>query len=65
MLHPTNSLRATTAAALTAAFCCVGTATATADTTADVNTLAASLAKGYGLNNCQSSPLTGAEVAEL
>lgn len=67
MLHPTNSLRAAIAAALTATFCCVGTVTATADTgsSADVNTLAASLAKGYGLNNCQSSPLTGAELAEL
>ncbi|BBY23048.1 serine/threonine protein kinase [Mycobacterium stomatepiae] len=64
MLHPTNLLRAAMTAALTAALCCVGTATATADTTgssADVNTLA----KGYGLNNCQSSALTGAEVAEL
>lgn len=68
MLHPTNLPRAAMIAALTAALCCVGTATATADTTgssADVNTLAASLAKGYGLNNCQSSALTGAEVAEL
>lgn len=68
MLHPTNTLRAATAAALTATCFCLGTATATADTTgssADVNTLASSLAKGYGLNNCQSTALTGAEVAEL
>lgn len=68
MLHPTISLRATMTAALAATFCCVGTATATADPTGsstDVNTLASSLAKGYGLNNCQSTALTGAEVAEL
>jgi hypothetical protein len=68
MLNPTITLRAATAAALTASFFCVGTATATADTTgssADVNSLATSLAKGYGLNNCQSTALTGTEVAEL
>jgi hypothetical protein len=68
MFHPTRTQRAAMAAALTTTFFCIGSATATADTTgssADVNTLASSLAKGYGLNNCQSTPLTGAEVAEL
>lgn len=63
-----NTLRVATIAAFAASFCCLGTATATADTTgssSDVNTLASSLAKGYGLNNCESAELTGAEIVEL
>jgi hypothetical protein len=68
MPHLTNPLRAATAVALMTGSAVVGTAVATADPTgssADVNTLASVLSKGYGLNTCQSSPLTGSIVAEL
>lgn len=64
----TNALRVATAAVLTSGFAIAGTATASADPTgssADVNTLATVLSKGYGLNNCQSAPITGSIVAEL
>jgi hypothetical protein len=71
MSHHTNALRAATAAALISGFAFAGAVAATADPTntgspADVNTLAASLSKGYGLNNCTPQQLTGSgELAEL
>ena len=68
MSHLSKALRAASAAALIGGFALAGTATASADPTgssADVNTLAGALSKGYGLNNCQSSPLSGSVVAEL
>jgi hypothetical protein len=69
MPHLTSALRAATAAALMGSFACLGTATATADPNtgnpSDVNTLAGSLSKGYGLNNCTAQPITGDELAAL
>jgi hypothetical protein len=69
MSHLSNALRAGTAAALMSGFACLGSATASADPTtansADVNTLAASLSKGYNLNNCTSQGLTDGELAVL
>jgi hypothetical protein len=69
MSHLTNALRAATAAALMTGSAVAGTAVATADpgtgTSADINTLAGSLSKGYGLNNCQPAALTGPILAEL
>lgn len=66
-MYRITALRAATAVALTAGFACLGTATATAETgnSSDVNTLAGSLAKGYGLNNCQSADLSGGDLADL
>ena len=65
----TKALRAASGAALMGASVIVGTATATADpgtgSSADINTLAANLSKGYGLNNCQPAPLSGPILAEL
>ena len=65
----TNAMRAATAIALIGGSAMVGTVTATADpgtgSSADINTLAASLSKGYGLNNCQSGQLSGPVLAEL
>ena len=65
----TNALRAATAAALMGGSVIAGTATATADpstgSSADINTLAGSLSKGYGLNNCQPAQLSGPILAEL
>ncbi|MEB3984080.1 serine/threonine protein kinase [Mycobacterium sp. 663a-19] len=64
----THALRAAAAVALMGGSALAGSATASADPTgssADVNTLASALSKGYGLNNCQSAPLTGSVVAEL
>ena len=70
MTHLSNALRAATATVLMGGFAIAGAANAVADpnttgSSADINTLAGSLSKGYGLNNCQSSPLTGSIVAEL
>ncbi|SON59147.1 hypothetical protein MSIMFI_00629 [Mycobacterium simulans] len=68
MSHLTNALRAATAAALMGSFACLGTATAIADPTgnsSDVNTLAASLSKGYGLNNCTAQSISAGELAAL
>jgi hypothetical protein len=65
----TNALRAATAIGLMSGSAIFGTATATADpstgTSADINTLAGSLSKGYGLNNCQPAQLSGPVLAEL
>jgi hypothetical protein len=53
MSHLSTAMRAATAAALVGGFACLGSATANADpSSSDVNTLAASLSKGYSTNNC-------------
>lgn len=70
MSYLSNALRAATAAAVTGTFALAGAVTATADPTntgssADINTLAASLSKGYGLNNCTAQNLSGGELAAL
>jgi hypothetical protein len=69
MSHLSNALRAATAAALMGSSALAGAATATADpntgSSSDINTLAAALSKGYGLNNCQPAQLTGSLLAEL
>jgi hypothetical protein len=71
MSHLSNTLRAVAAAALMSGFTFAVATTATADppntgTPADVNTLAGSLSKGYGLNNCTPQQLTeSGELAEL
>jgi len=66
MSHLSNALRAGTAAALMGSFACLGSATASADPTtgnsADVTTLAASLSKGYNLNNCTPQNVTGSQA---
>ena len=65
----TNALRAATAVALMGGSPIVGTATATADpgtgSSTDMNTLAGSLSKGYGVNDCQPVQLSGPVLAEL
>ena len=70
MVHSSNALRAATAAVLAGGFALAGAATATADpantgSTSDINTLAASLSKGYGLNNCTTQSITTGELASL
>jgi hypothetical protein len=70
MSHLSNALRAAAAAAVMGSFALAGTAPATADPTntgsaSDLNTLAASLSKGYGLNNCTAQNLTTGELAAL
>lgn len=70
MPHLSTALRAATATALAGGFAFAGAASATADPTgtgnpADVNTLAASLSKGYGLNNCNPGNLDAGELAVL
>ncbi len=70
MSHLSNALSAATAAALMGTFALAGTATASADpnntgSSADINTLAASLSKGYGLNNCTAQSITSGELAAL
>lgn len=69
-MSPLNkALRAATALALMVGSALVGAVTATADpgtgSSADINTLAGSLSKGYGLNNCQPAQLSGPVLAEL
>lgn len=70
MPHFSNALRAATAAAAVSGSVLAGIATATADpgstgSPSDINTLASSLSKGYGLNNCTPQPITGGELAAL
>jgi hypothetical protein len=70
MSRLSNALRAATATAFVGGFAVAGTAVATADPTttgssADLNTLAASLSKGYGLNNCTAQNLSTGELAAL
>ena len=70
MSHLTTALRVVPAAALTGSLALVGSAIAAAEpntgSAADMNTLAASLSKGYGLNNCKPQELSASgELAEL
>ncbi|BBY39340.1 hypothetical protein MMAN_34740 [Mycobacterium mantenii] len=70
MSHLNTALRAVSVAAFTGSLALAGSGAAIAEpntgTAADMNTLAASLSKGYGLNNCKSQELTEAgELAEL
>ncbi|OBI37618.1 serine/threonine protein kinase [Mycobacterium sp. E2238] len=70
MSHLNTALRAVSAAAVTGGLVFAASATAVAEpntgTAADMNTLAANLSKGYGLNNCKSQELTeSGELAEL
>lgn len=66
-----NALRAAMATALTGVFALAGSATATADpsntgSSSDINALAASLSKGYGLNNCTAQNIDrGRQLAVL
>ncbi|UXA07700.1 serine/threonine protein kinase [Mycobacterium sp. SMC-2] len=65
-----NASRAATAAALAGFAALAGTVTASADPAntgnlSDINTLAASLSKGYGLNNCTAQSITTGELAAL
>jgi hypothetical protein len=65
----TSGLRAAATVTLMGGSAMVGTVTATADpgtgSSADINSLASSLSKGYGLNNCQPAQLSGPILAEL
>jgi hypothetical protein len=69
MSHLRNALRAVSAIALMGSSTFAGTATATADPNtgnpSDVNALADSLSKGYGLDNCTAQPITNGELAAL
>ena len=65
----TNALRATSATALVGGFAFAAAAIATADpntgSSADINTLAGSLSKGYGLNNCTAQAISDSQRAVL
>ena len=65
MSHLNTVLRAVSAAALTGGLAFAGSGTAVAEpntgSAADMNTLAANLSKGYGLNNCQQLQVAGAD----
>jgi hypothetical protein len=65
MPPPSNALRAAMALGLAGAFAVAGTPAGNADPNADLNTLAASLSKGYGLNNCTPQNLASGELASL
>ena len=70
MPHLSNALRAAMATVLTGSFTFAGAAIATADPTdtgspADINALAASLSKGYSLNNCTAQNLASGQLAAL
>jgi hypothetical protein len=70
MTHLSNALRAATATVLAGGFAVAGAANAVADPTttgssADINTLAGSLSKGYDLNNCTAQNLTSGQLAAL
>ncbi|MGZ4583025.1 MAG: serine/threonine protein kinase [Mycobacterium sp.] len=70
MSHRTSARGVATAVALAGVFAFAPGATASADPTntgnpSDVNRLAASLSKGYGLNNCTPHSITGGELASL
>ncbi|HTX94104.1 MAG TPA: serine/threonine protein kinase [Mycobacterium sp.] len=66
-----NALQTSAAVALMTGFGLAGFAPATADPAAntgnasDVNTLAAALSKGYGLNNCTAQSISGNQLAAL
>lgn len=68
MSHLSNALRATGAVVFMGGFAWAGTASADPANTgnpSDINTLAGSLSKGYGLNNCTAQPITAGELAAL
>ena len=70
MSYRTNAWRAAATAAAVGIIAVAGSAAATADpantgSPSDINTLAASLSKGYGLNNCTAQNITGGELAAL
>lgn len=70
MSHLISALRGVSAAAFTGCLAFAGIAIAVAEpntgSAADMNTLAANLSKGYGLNNCKPQELTeSGELAEL
>ncbi|ETZ58586.1 hypothetical protein L841_5386 [Mycobacterium sp. MAC_080597_8934] len=71
MSEVSNALRAATAAVFTGGFVFAGSAAAAADPAgtpnpSDINTLAASLSKGYGLNNCTAGNIDrGRQLAVL
>lgn len=69
MPHRTAALRALAILAVVAGCGSLGSVTAHADPTtgnpSDINTLAASLSKGYGLNNCTPQKLSAGELAAL
>ncbi|OBI06780.1 serine/threonine protein kinase [Mycobacterium scrofulaceum] len=70
MSYLSSALRAVAAAALAGGSALAGAVTATADpantgSASDINTLAASLSKGYGLNNCTAQSITTGELASL
>jgi hypothetical protein len=58
-------LRAASASALVAGVALAGAATSSADPSADVNTLAGSLSKGYSLSNCAPQPPSGGVLAQI
>jgi hypothetical protein len=64
-----SHLRAATAAALASCVVCLATATAAADPNTgnptDLNTLGASLSKGYTLNACTPQPISTGELASV
>ena len=69
MSRLTNALRAATAGVIVGSFAFAGAPTATADptsgTSADINTLASALSKGYGLNNCTAQAVPSGALAYL
>lgn len=60
-----NAARVAAATALAGGLTMAGTATSAADPNADLNTLAAALSKGYGLNNCTPQNPSSGELAAL
>jgi hypothetical protein len=62
----TTTLQVVTTVAFTASSACLSIATATADpNSADVNTLAALLSKGYSLSNCAAQPVSAGVLAQI
>ena len=70
MSHLSNALRGAAAAVLMGSLALAGAATVSAHpagtgNSADVNTLAGLLSKGYGLNNCTAQNISSGELAAL
>jgi hypothetical protein len=70
MSRLSNALRGTAATMLTGGLALAGAPVVSADPAntgnpADTNTLAASLSKGYGLNNCTAQNISSGELASL
>jgi hypothetical protein len=61
----TAVVRAASASALIGGLAVAGTATATADPSADDTTLAGALSKGYTLSNCAPQPHAGNVLAQI